>query len=147
MEPNQRDIRGLNDEYPDERPPCLRVHERIAADAVAITIARLLDLPIVANEFLSHCGFDRPSRIILAQDPNGRDVTNAEIVIVAVRGQPRFDLPEDFAWPSIGESIDANSIVARLVPDAVNKLHVFASAETEGWSSIVGDANWSHADE
>ncbi len=147
LEPDRGDIRRLNDEYADERPPCLQVHERIAADAVAITIARLLDLPIVANEFLSHCGFEQPSRIILAQDPNGRDVTNAEIVIVAVRGQPRFDLPEDFAWPSIGEPIDANSIVARLVPDAVNKLHVFASAETEGWSSIVGEANWRHADE
>jgi hypothetical protein len=147
LEPNDRDIRRLNDDYPDELPPCLRVNELIAEDASAIVITRLIDLPIVVNKLLPYCGFDCPSRIMLAQDPNSRDVTNAEIVMVAVRGQKRFDLPENFAWPPIGEPIDINSIVAALVPDVENKLHIFASDETEGWSSVIGEANWSQADE
>ena len=74
-------------------------------------------------------------------------ISAASVAIVAVRGRKRFDLPEDFSWPSIGERIDVNLIGASLVPDAVNKLHVFASTETDGWYSIVGEANWSHADE
>jgi hypothetical protein len=31
------------------------------------------------------------------------------------------------------------------MPDANSRLHLFASAQTDGWCSIVGDENWSNA--
>jgi hypothetical protein len=125
----------------------LKVHERVADDAIAIVVARLIDFPIVATRLLPHCGFDGVARVMLARDFLVRDVTNAQVVIIGLRGRKPFQLPKDFVWPGNDQPIDAVSIAARVEPGAANRLHVFASHETEGWISVIGGKNWERVDE
>ena len=45
-------------------------------------------------------------------------------------------------WLDEEGTINASAIAARLYPDAARKLHVFAAARTEGWTSMIGDDSW-----
>lgn len=76
-----------------------------------------------------------------------RDITDAEVVIIAQRGRKRFEIPRDFVWPATDEAIDAVSIATRLMPEAANRLHVFATHRSEAWTSLVGDENWERLDD
>jgi hypothetical protein len=149
LTPDFRDVRSLKADLTEgeDLPLCLRVHEQVDDDAVAIVVARLVDFPIIATRLLPHCGFDSASRVILAREPIGRDVTDADIVIIADRGRKPFQLPNDFVWPAKDQSIDAVSIAARLQHDAANRLHLFASSDSEGWNSVIGGKNWERVDE
>jgi hypothetical protein len=144
---HDRDRRGLSEEYADKLPSCLRVHQRVSDDAVAIVMARLSDFPIVKDKLLPGCGFGGISRLFLAREPNSADVTDAEMVIVAARAQRAAVRFRDFQWLRDGGPLDAASLACRLVPEARNKIHLFARADTVGWEPILGEANWSQADE
>jgi hypothetical protein len=141
---DRRDRRRLGDDYADELPYCRRIHEIVAEQAVAIVIARITDLPVIENKLLA--GF-AVSQILLLRDPIDPDVTQAQVAVIAVRGRRDDKLITNFRWLPHGEPLDAISLAEQLVPKAKNKLHLFATAETEGWCSIVGETNWSHADE
>ncbi len=52
----------------------------------------------------------------------------------------------DFKWRSAVELFDVAAAVELLVPDATKRLHLFAAAPSDGWRSIVGEANWSQSD-
>jgi hypothetical protein len=142
----RRDIRRLVD-YADRPPLCLRIHERVSKDAIGIAIARLVDLPTIENKLFPGCGFASISRVLIPQQPADPDVTNTQVVVIATRGQRNSgDLPK-FQWVAGAASIDPASLASRLVPDAENRLHLFATAESDGWNSIIGEANWSPSDE
>jgi hypothetical protein len=149
LSPDSRDVRRLSEDYPEsgDSPRCLRVHEDVDADSIAVVIARLVDLPVIINRLLSYCGIDRVSRVMLVREPLDRDVTDAEVVVVADRGRRQFELPRDFAWPAKGEPIDGISIATRLAPHSSNRLHLFAPRKCDGWSSVIGDENWKRIDE
>jgi hypothetical protein len=149
LTPSHRDIRKLRDDYFEEgdHPRCLRVHEQANGDAVAIVIARIVDFPIIATRLLPFCGFDGPMKVICLREDVNRDITDAEVLIIAERGRMRLEMPANFAWPTEGEPIDAASIAARLFPDAASRLHVFAPRETEGWTSVSETASWERADD
>ncbi|WP_157787870.1 hypothetical protein [Bradyrhizobium elkanii] len=134
-------------DHVDRMPLYARVHESVSDNAVAICVARLNDLPVVGNKLLPGCGFGMISRVLLVKEPADTDVTDAELLIIAMRGEPDRVRFADFEWFSPDEPLDPVALAAGLVPDAVNRLHLFASMETAGWHSVVGDANWSYADE
>jgi hypothetical protein len=142
-----RDVRRLTDEYADRPPLCICVHERVAKVAVGIFICRLIDLPIVANKLLPGCGFATISRIILPTSPDDSNVTNAQAVVIASRGRRDIEGITELPWLGPDESLEPVSLASRLVPNAKNKLQLFATMQTDGWSSITGDANWGQADE
>jgi hypothetical protein len=144
---SRADLRGLRDDHADHPPPCLRIGERMAEQAVAVVVARLADLPTVENKLLPGCGFSGVARVLLLRDPIDPDVTDAQVVVVAERGQGESVNLANFRWLPHDDTLEAVYLASRLVPDARKKLHLFAAAESEGWCSIVGDANWRQADE
>ena len=146
LTPTRRDIRRLGDDYAGELPWCLRVNEDVAARAVAVVVAPLADLPAIASKLLPCSGFGNISRVLLVREPVDADVTGAQVIVIAERGGSGDYIP-DFQWLPDGEPLDAASLASRLVPNAENKLHAFASAESEGWCSIAGEANWSQVGE
>jgi hypothetical protein len=93
------------------------------------------------------CGFEGMSRFFLIREPLDADVTHAEIAVLAKRG-PRDDaIKEEFEWFPRGEALDAALLWSRLAPNATRKLHLFASEKRNGWTSIIGEANWNQTDE
>ncbi len=141
---HRRDLRKLNEEYVDRPRYCQLVHDLVAEDATAVVVARLADLPIIENKLLPLIGFLGPFRVFLVREPVGPNVTDAEIFIVAHRGSVA-SVP-DFKWRSAVELFDAAAAAELLVPDATKRLHLFAAAPSDGWRSIVGEANWSQSD-
>jgi hypothetical protein len=145
--PGRSDIRRLREDYDGPLPECLRIGENIADDAVMIVIAALSDLPVIENKLLPYFGFEGISpRLFLARSPIGPEVTGEQVIIVAERGSGNRACVFGIEWLADDESIDPLTLASRLVPDAMNKLNLFASAETDGYQSIVGGVNWSQAD-
>ena len=133
----------MSDEYVDVLPYCLRMHEHASERSVAIVVGRLTDLPAIENKLLA--GFV-VSQILLLQQPLGADVTEAQVAVVALRGRDNEPIAE-FSWLPQGEPMDAISLAEQLVPNTKNKLHLFATGPSEGWISVIGEANWSQADD
>jgi hypothetical protein len=147
LTPNRRDLQRLSEDYTDELPWCLRVHERVAEKASAVVVARLADLPTVANRLLPSCGFARLSHVLLLREPIEAEITEAQVVVLAERGRRESDRLLDLPWLPHDESVDFVSMAKRLVPDAANRLHVFAPSKSDSCCSIIGEANWSQSDE
>lgn len=144
LTPSARDMRLLAEDYPDETilSHCLRLHEVVADNAVALVTARIRDLPIVANRLLPHCGFGRLSNVLLPCEPIQSDLVDAEVFIAAKRGKAVPIFVPERGWLKEYVSQDAVSIADQLTPSSVHKLHVFASAASAGWMSVVGDDCW-----
>jgi hypothetical protein len=140
---DRRHLRRLADDYADRPPLCLKTHERVTKDAVAIIIARLAHLPVIENRLLPSCGFNTISNVLLSRAPFDPDVTDAEAIIFAERGSLERVRVADFQWLPDVEDLDPVVVASRLVPNAKHKLHLFAPKESAGWCSVLGEANWS----
>ncbi|MFG3596510.1 hypothetical protein [Bradyrhizobium sp. RDI18] len=140
---HRRDRRRLSDDYVDLLPYCLRMHEQASERSVAVVVGRIADLPAIENKLLA--GFV-VSQILLLQQPLGADVTEAQVAVVALRGCDN-ELISEFSWLPHGEQMDAISLAEQLVPNTKNKLRLFATGHSEGWISVIGEANWSQADD
>ena len=146
--PQRSDMRKLREDYDGPLPWCLRKGETIADDVVMIVVAALSDFPVIENKLLPYYGFEGISpRLFLPRAPIDPEVTGAQVIIVAERGSGDTARLSGMDWLSDDTTIDPVMLAAQLVPDAANKLNLFASAETEGYQSIVGGANWSQADD
>ena len=137
LTPKQKDLAFLRADYADgstlER--CLPLLRLIDHSAAVVIVTRISDLPVIANILLPICGFPRPSRVLLVRRPTSLDVTDAEVLVMAERGEMRLSPPED--WLVDGkETIDAPAIAARLYPAASRKAHVFAPAQMDGWRRL-----------
>jgi hypothetical protein len=142
--PGKDDLAHLRADYSDDSTlaRCLPLFQLIEDSAAAIVTARTSDLPVIANVLLPLCGFRRLSRVLLTQRPTSPDVTDAEIIITAQRGDMRLRPSEDGGWLDHVGSIDPLAIAARLFPATSRRLHVFASAKADGWRCLVGDDSW-----
>jgi hypothetical protein len=139
------DPRKLACDYGDRPPLALRVKGYIAPDAVAVVVAQLADIPTIENRLLPRWGFDRIARVLLVRRPSQPDVSRAEVVVVAVReGWAEDQISID--WLQDDELLDSTRLASRIMPDANNKLHLFATTPSDGWCSMIGDENWSDAD-
>ena len=138
LTPSKKDLHLLDEDYSekDALARCLRVHELVADNAVAIVAVPIRALPVIANKLLPLCGFDRISHVLLAKAPAEADVIANDAIIVAERGGEKLvSVPKDF-WPS-GDGRDVLSIATEMVPKSENRLHVFAKSSREGWESIT----------
>jgi hypothetical protein len=146
---HQIDRRRLGEDYADRPRFCQLAHGLLAEEATAIVIARVTDLPLIENKLLPMLGFTGPSHVFLVRAPTGSNVTEAEVLVFTDRRKRPF-VP-DFEWLAFDDSFDPNLIAEQLVPDSKRRLHLFArkSVNTKSgyWLAIVGDGNWSHADE
>jgi hypothetical protein len=136
----------LQDYYEGPPPKCLGTRMIVADNATLVIIASLSDFPIIAERLIPICGFEKP-RIFLSHAPAAPEITGEQVIIVAGRestGRARFS---EIDWLPQDGAIDPLAVAMRLVPDAKNKLCLFASAEADGWRSVMGDSNWSQADE
>jgi hypothetical protein len=144
LTPGNKDLALLRADYPDgsmlER--CLPLFQLIEDSAAAIIAARISDVPAIENKLLPLCGFSRLSRVLLARRPASPDITDAEVIITAQRGEMRLSAPEDDMWLDDAGPIDAVKVAVRLCPAASRRLHVFAPAQTDGWRCLVGDDSW-----
>lgn len=142
------DLRLLGDDYPEEvgqeestLASLLPIHRVAAGDAVAIVAAPHRDFPIVTTRLLELCGFSRPSRVLLTRQNASRDITDADILVVAKRGAARLDLPGN-SWGGEGGVLEPLDVAARLCPDAARRLHLFASAQAQGWCCVRPEESW-----
>jgi hypothetical protein len=140
---HHRDRRRLGDDYVDVLPCCLRMHERASERSVALVVGRIAYLPAIENKLLAGFGI---SQILLLQQPLAANVTEAQVAVVAFRGRDNEPIAE-FSWLPHGEPIDVISLAEQLVPNTRNKLHLFATRQSEGWTSVIGEANWSQVDD
>lgn len=145
---NSKACRNLREPWNHPLPLCLRVGDMVTDDAVMIVLSKLSDFPTIENYLLPGCGFGSASaRAFLVHTPNSPEVTDATLIVVAQRGsEDRANIAE-IGWLLPGEAFDPFALAYRLVPGARSKLNLFASADTEGWHSIIGDENWRLADE
>jgi len=146
LTPNRRDLQRLGEDYAGEVPWSLPGHARVDAKAAAMVVVSLAEFPVVETRLLPSCGFENISSVFLVREPVDADVTAMQVIVIAERGVGGDYIP-DFQWLPDDEPLDAASLASRLMPDAKNKLHAFASAKSDGWCSIVGEANWSQVDE
>jgi hypothetical protein len=129
---------GQHEEMTLER--CLPVHRVISQDSGAVVVTTINNMSVVEERLLPLCGFDRPARFILSDHPVARDLTGANIILVAKRGMMQLALNEEkISNPGPLEPI---SFAGELFPSAENRLHLFAPGETPGWTSLAGDNSW-----
>jgi hypothetical protein len=146
MKPHRSVFDRLRDHPAEGSPLNSSILDRIAQDALAIVVARVIDLSIVEDKLLPSCGFSRISRVLLAHSPLNADVTDSQVIIIGERGSSDIARVAGFQWLPENIPIDLGSIVNQLAPDAKHKLQLFASENIDGCDSIIGEANWSRTD-
>jgi hypothetical protein len=145
LTPAERDLGLVRKHFVDGHTleECLPLR-RLADDArsAAIVVAtRLSNQPVVVEKLIPLCGFSPQCRVVLTRRPAAPDVTDAEVLITASRGELQVRPMDDDQWNGDG-STDVAATAARLYPDAEPRLHVFASAPSDGWHSIIGANSW-----
>jgi len=144
LTPKPKDLAFLRADYSDHSTleRCLPSLKLIEHSAAVVIVTRISDLPVMANVVLPLCGFRRLSRVLLARRPTSPDVTDAEVIVTAKRGDMRLSPPEDGIWLDNADPITPSEIAVRLFPAASRRLHVFASGQADGWRCLVGDDSW-----
>jgi hypothetical protein len=122
---------------------CLRFHELVAKEAVVVVIAKVVDLPVIETKLFPCCGFKRFSHVFLVRKPASADIGGADVAVIGIRGDLHPILLTTDSWIDEASPLDPVGLALRLFPDAESPLHVFANERTEGWTSLLGDENWS----
>ncbi|MDO8979268.1 MAG: hypothetical protein Q7V17_08565, partial [Afipia sp.] len=117
--------------------PCVRISGEIDANAVLLIDAMAATL-LSMSTIISSLGFSRCARIGLLSDPDGNDMTKSRIMAVYVRGN--IELAAFNHWQT---GVDAAKLAGQILDGVHGRhVHLFATAETDGWDSMVGDTNW-----
>jgi hypothetical protein len=145
LTPNGKDVAKLIKPYPGggELPFCLRYSDIVAQSAAMMMMARVGDLPRLADK-LSLWGFTRFKAIYGLAQPTAPDLMNVDAIAICERGS--FDLFKPLLdWPAEKDPLKlAESLLNQV---AGRRVHLFAQSETPGWESVVGEANWSEAND
>jgi hypothetical protein len=120
-------------------PACLRYHDVVAQNAVLILMARVGDLPRLADK-LSLWGFKRFKAIYALAPPSGPNLMDVDAIAICECG--RSNLVKDLEdWPTEKDPLKlAESLLNEV---AGRRVHLFAESETPGWECILGEANFS----
>lgn len=94
--PSERDLKHLRADYAGAQTlkNCLPPHAHLEGSAAIVVAAKIHDLPVIADVLLPLAGFKRPTRVLLARRPASPDVTDAEVLIAAERGDIGSSAPE-----------------------------------------------------
>ncbi len=146
--PTQPVIAMLDEFYvdgPGTLDRCLRVHELMAANSVAAIYTRIRHLPVIATELLPRCGFAGVYRLPVVGPADLGNLSNVRVLVIARRGEPETVLPSGEVLRRARSSAEAMRIAESIMPGARRRLHIFAEADTEGWTSVIGDNTWIEA--
>jgi hypothetical protein len=146
MTPSNGHMRRLREDYVGRLPLWGRIYDRVSTDAIGVVVARVSDLPIIERKLLPGCGFAGIAQVFLLHEPLSSDVTQAEVVVLARRQPSTQDESPQLQWMPKGQAVDLTALSTVFAPGAQQKLHLFATSASDGWQSIVGEANWSDAD-
>jgi hypothetical protein len=143
LTPRKGDLKLLRDDYADPQAlrNCLPLHDCMEESAAIVIATQMRDLPVMAR-LLPLWGFNG-TRILLRQGPKSPDITDAEVLIAAQRGDIKYKALGD--WPDDVAPID---VAEKLYPDASKTLHLFATKEEKAAEAkdarciIVGDDSW-----
>lgn len=116
---------------------CVKISGEIDANAVLLIDATAKTL-LSMSAIIGSLGFSRCVQVGLLSEPVDHDLAPSRIMAVFVRGS--IELAPFKHW-----QIDASSaaLAGRLLEDVSGRrVHLFADAETDGWESVVGEANW-----
>ncbi len=142
--PRPEDIRRFQDSYADPTTldRCLQMRQRLADRAAVVVVTTMSDLALIQSKLLPLCGagFKR-ARILLPQCPSSPDVTDDPVLVIAARGEMEISLPKG-GWLGDVGPLEAAKVVERLVPDAKQRLHAFASVKSEGWRCLMNGDAW-----
>ena len=88
LTPSERDLKHLRADYAGAQTlkNCLPPHAHLEGNAAIVVAAKIPDLPVIADVLLLLAGFKRPTRVLLARRPASPDVSDAEVLIAAERG-------------------------------------------------------------
>jgi hypothetical protein len=140
LTPSDDEVRRL-DQYPfDEFSRRFIGDLRLSNDGYAIAVVRLADIGKV-ERLLGAFGFSQVSHVLLTHEPVDPIVTGSTVVLVGERAVTNGIDPHALQWLAPGQPLDVHDLAVRLYPNAKNRLHLFASAETDGWCSVIGQAD------
>jgi hypothetical protein len=142
LTPDERELARLREDYGEAEAlaRCLPLHRVVGPDAIAVVSGWVRDLPVILDVVLPLCGFGRRPRVLLPRPPASPDVTDADVIVVAARGEARLSPVEEITWGD--DPIEPTSVAELLVPDASGQLHVFARGASDGWTTLTGDETW-----
>jgi len=126
--PSERDLKHLRADYAGAQTlkNCLPPHAHLEGSAAIVVAAKIHDLPVIADVLLPLAGFKRPTRVLLARRPASPDVTDAEVLIAAERGDIGSSAPEGWL-----DDVNPIEIAEMLYRDASWTLHLFATAKAK----------------
>jgi hypothetical protein len=117
--------------------PCVKISGEIDANAVLLIDAKAETL-LSMSTIISSLGFSRCVQASLLSEPDGHDITSSRTMAVYVRG--KIELARFKNWQS---DVSPAELAGQLLDDVSGRhVHLFATAETDGWVSVIGDANW-----
>jgi hypothetical protein len=146
LTPSQEELLRLEQYSFDEIPRRFLGELRLSDAGYGIAVARLADISKV-QRLLEAFGFAQVSHVILTHVPDDPIVTNATVAVLGERIAATGINADAFEWCLPGEALDVHALADRLTPSAKNRLHLFASDEADGWTSVVGEANGSALDD
>jgi hypothetical protein len=146
LTPSQEELLRLEQYSFDEIPRRFLGELRLSDAGYGIAVARLADISKV-ERLLEAFGFAQVSHVILTHVPDDPIVTNATVAVLGERIAATVINADAFEWCLPGEALDVHALADRLTPSAKNRLHLFASDEAEGWTSVVSEANGSAIDD
>jgi hypothetical protein len=128
LTPSERDLKHLRADYADPQTlrKCLPLDKVIKESAAIIIATQLRHLPVMARA-LPLWGL-KQKHILLTGQPASADITGAEVLITAERGDVGFNAPQGWL-----DGADPIEIARRLYPDASGRLLVFESTNASGW--------------
>lgn len=117
--------------------PCVKICGNIDANAVLLVEATAETL-LSMSTTIGSLGFSRCIQVGLLCKLDGQDITSSRLLAIYVRGNidvvPVSDWQDDVTAAQLSEQVLEN-VRGRCV-------YLFAPSETDGWESLVGDANW-----
>ena len=146
LTPGAEDIRRLRQDYADPSDLSRRINLQgiVAEAAVGLVLTTIRELPTVATRLLPNSGLPRIAKILLLRHPDGPDVSDKYILVLAqsTKASGEKFVAADWSWLSEDETVDPTAIAERLVPNAASRMHVFAAYVSEGWQCRVGADSW-----
>jgi hypothetical protein len=105
-------------------------------------VTRIQHLAVVVTELLPRCGFAPVRRILARRTINGADLRNAEVFVIADRGDAVLAVRDDAELSEMAGSLEPMEFAEQAYPAAKRRLHVFADSHRPGWVTLAPGNTW-----
>ena len=133
-----QDARFFANEYgrSDTLDECLR-RPPPADDAGFVAIVPILMMGTIERTLMPLLGFGASQGLFFESPVQQPEITNREVIVVAKRG--KFSPRPLAAFPSAKNIL---VLAESFFPSCAVKVQLFAQARADGWSTLIGDENW-----